>query len=218
MKPSASKSSAKPGSVSSNTTRARVWGLTGGIASGKSEVARFFAEAGVAVIDADQIARELRAPGGAAHKAILRRFGTTDPMRLREIVFKDERARSELEAIMHPLIRAESAKKIQDALASAAKSGQAHQGSVPVIYEAALLVETRRCKDFAGLIVVSADENLRLSRLMARDKSPEELARKILSAQIQDKERRAHATFVIENHGSLDELKAQVLKIVPQLS
>jgi dephospho-CoA kinase len=215
MKPSASKNSAKI------SGRARVWGLTGGIASGKSTVARLFAEAGVPVIDADQIARELRAPGGAAHDAIIQRFGTADPARLREIAFADPLARTDLEAILHPLIRKESALRIE-ALAEAAAQ-RVGQGPgkvaaiVPVIYEAALLVETGRYKDFAGLIVVSADESVRMERLMARDRSPEVLARKILASQIQDIERKAHATFVIENHGSLEDLRARVFEIIPKL-
>jgi dephospho-CoA kinase len=181
------------------------------VASGKSTVARLFAEAGIAVIDADAIARELRAPGGRAYDAIMARFGTADPSRLREIVFSDAVARSDLEAIMHPLIREESTRRIYEATLG-------HTGAVPVIYEAALLVETGRYRDFAGLIVVSADEETRMKRLMARDQSSEALARKIIAAQIADIDRQAVATFVIENHGSVDELRVQVQALLPKLS
>lgn len=202
MKPSASKN---------HPPKAVVWGLTGGVASGKSAVARIFSENGIAVVDADLIARELRAPGGKGFDAIVKRFGTADSARLREIVFADASARKDLEALMHPLIREESARRIVASVAG-------RNGLVPVIYEAALLVETGRHRDLHGLIVVSADENIRLSRLVSRDKSSEKLARQIIASQIQDEERRAHATFVIENHGSLVDLRAQVLAMIPRLT
>ncbi len=208
MKPSESKKARSSTPVAPPV--AKIWGLTGGIASGKSTVARIFSELGVPVIDADQVARELRAPDGAAHDAILARFGTADSARLREIVFSDPVARADLEAILHPLIREESARRISQAV-------EGRVGIVPVIYEAALLVETGRYRDFAGLIVVAASEELRLARLMARDQSEEELARKILRSQISDEKRRSCATFVIENHGSIEELHAQVLAIFPKL-
>jgi dephospho-CoA kinase len=199
MKPNESKK-AKP----------EVWGLTGGIASGKSAVARFFAEAGVPVIDADQVARDLRAPGGAAFDPILKRFGTADSARLRGIVFADPQARADLEAILHPLIRDESARRIAAAI-------EGRTGVVPVIYEAALLVETGRYRDFKGLIVVSADEKLRMARLVARDGCTEGMAQKMIASQIEDAKRREAATYVIENHGSLDDLRAQVLSLLPKI-
>lgn len=194
----------------SKKAQANIWGLTGGVASGKSTVARIFSEAGVPVVDADQVARDLRAPGGAAYDAIIARFGTADAQRLREIVFSDPVARAELEAIIHPLIRAESAKRMEAMI-------KGSTGIVPVIYEATLLVETGRYRDFAGLIVVSASEEVRLARLMARDKNPEDLARRIVAAQISDEKRRKQATFIIENHGSLGDLRAQVLALLPKL-
>lgn len=201
MKPSDSKKKAEP----------RVWGLTGGIASGKSLVAKFFAEEGVPVIDADEIARELRGPGGAAHELIQKRFGTVDPSKLREIVFTDPSARKDLEAILHPLIQKESGKRIEAAL-------QGREGAVPVLYEATLLVETGRYRDLQGLIVVVAEEEVRIQRLIARDRSSRELAQRILASQLGDAERRDHATFVIENDGSIENLKAQVRALLPRLS
>jgi dephospho-CoA kinase len=195
----------------SKKAQAKIWGLTGGIASGKSTVARIFSEAGVPVVDADQVARELRAPGGAAYDAIVAQFGTADAQRLRQIVFSDPVARSKLETILHPLIRAESARRIEAMLVG-------KSGTVPVIYEATLLVETGRYRDFAGLIVVSADEELRLARLMARDKNPEELARRIVASQMSDEKRRSHATYIIENHGSVEDLRMQVLALLPKLA
>jgi dephospho-CoA kinase len=238
--PGAGVSAAPVAPVSRSTgtsVSAKIWGLTGGIASGKSTVARIFSELGVPVLDADQVARELRAPDGAAYDAIVARFGTADAQRLREIVFANPVARSELEAILHPLIRAESARRIEAMAASYAKTTAANAkigdatpianvasssntGStttVPVIYEATLLVETGRYRDFAGLIVVSADESVRLARLMARDSHPEDLARRIVESQIDDEKRRAVADFVIKNHGSLEDLRAQVMALLPKL-
>jgi dephospho-CoA kinase len=188
----------------------QLWGLTGGIASGKSTVARIFQEAGVPVLDADQITRNLSAPGGPAHQAILKRFGTADRKLLREKVFSDAQARKDLEAILHPLIQTESLKQA----ASLAKSS----GRSFVLYEASLLVETGRYHDLAGLIVVEAPRELRMKRLIERDGMEPEMAQRVLDSQISDAERRKAATHVILNPGSLDELRKQVQSLIPQLS
>jgi dephospho-CoA kinase len=188
----------------SATKASPVWGLTGGIASGKSSVAKFFAEAGFTIIDADQISRELSAPGGAAFAAIVERLGTGDRAELRKIVFDDPKARKELEAILHPLIGQESRRRM------AASKG-------PVIYEATLLVEAGRKKDFAGLIVVEAPLVQRISRLRARDGIDESAAKKILAAQLTDAERRAHADHVIVNDDSLEELRTKTLALAHAL-
>jgi dephospho-CoA kinase len=189
------------GTKPSASSAAELWGLTGGVASGKSSAARFFAEAGLPVLDADAISRELSSPGGAAFDAIVARFGTADRARLREIVFADAGARSALEGILHPLIRAESARR------ASAFSG-------PVIYEAALLVESGRARELAGLIVVDAPASVRRARLVARDRCTGELADRIISAQAGDAERIAAASVVLRNIGSLDELRAQVVALV----
>jgi dephospho-CoA kinase len=192
-----------------------VWGLTGGVAAGKSQAARFFAEAGIPVLDADALARELSSPGGAAHDMIARRFGTADRHRLREIVFGDPAARRDLEAILHPLIVAESLRRME-ALAQAAVSDRlaanpyAGNKKVRVIYEAALLVETGRHRELDGLLVVDAPADLRRQRLIAREGIAPELADRIIAAQISDDERRAVATALIPNTGTLDELRQAV--------
>jgi dephospho-CoA kinase len=182
-----------------------VWGLTGGIASGKSTVARIFSELGIPVVDADQVARQLAAKGGAAHLPILDRFGTTDRSSLREIVFSDPQARKDLEAILHPLIKAESERQLQKL------------GPGVVLYEAALLVETGRYKDFRGLIVVDAPREQRKQRLIERDHCSPELAEKILLAQSSDENRRAAATFVLENSGTEQELRAKIELLAQEL-
>lgn len=195
------------------------WGLTGGVAAGKSQAARIFESLGIPVLDADQVARDLRSPGGAGHAPgaayapIVERFGTADPAALREIVFKDPAARAELEGILHPLIRAESARRIAELAAQkrmAAGPSAATSKPTLVIYEAALLVETGRYKEFAGLIVIDASLALRRKRLIARDGLQPEIADRILAAQASDEARRAAATVVIGNDGTADELRARI--------
>ena len=206
----------KPGVLSTDSRSidqiADVWGLTGGVAAGKSLAARYFNEAGIPVFDADRIARELSAPGGAAHAAILQRFGTDDRARLREIAFGDEGARRDLEAILHPLIRAESFRRVRDFAAAWKQTGRPK-----VVYEAALLVETGRDKDLKGLIVVDAPREQRLKRLIERDRCRPELAEKILAAQLGDRARLSAATHVLDNSGSPDDLRRRVLELIPLL-
>jgi dephospho-CoA kinase len=184
----------------------KVWGLTGGIASGKSTVARLFEKNGIPVIDADRISRELRQPGGAAHAAIMERFGTADPTKLRELVFEDAQARRDLETILHPLIRFESMRRIR-AL-----------NKPLVIYEAALLVETGRHKDLDGLIVVYATAETRKKRLIERDKILPALANQILSAQTSDEDRKQAADVLIENSGSIEQLQTRVQEVITKIS
>jgi dephospho-CoA kinase len=192
--------------LTANSTPAfEVWGLTGGIASGKSTAARIFAEEGFPVLDADQLARQLSLPGGAAHASILARFGTADRVQLREIVFADVAARKDLEAILHPLIQNESLQQMQTLAAQAP-----HGRKARVIYEAALLVETGRYRQCTGLLVVDAPRELRRRRLIERDGLIPELADQILNAQISDDERRKVASFIIPTEGTIEELRALI--------
>jgi dephospho-CoA kinase len=193
-------------SEAKNLEKFQVWGLTGGIAAGKSTVARFFEKAGIPVIDADQIARELSQPGGLAHERIEQCFGTTDPQVLREKIFTNPASKSELESILHPLIQEESSKRIQK-LAS--------QFPV-VIYEAALLAETGRFKDLHGLIVIEAPQEDRLKRLLIRSGMTEEIAKRILSSQLPDSARAQNASVTIENRGSLEDLESKVQKWIQE--
>lgn len=184
------------------TRRSPPWvGLTGGIASGKSTVAALLRKRGYAVVDADQIARALRAPGGAAAPAIQKRFGTLDSAELRDKVFQDPEARADLEAILHPLIRAESMRELERLAAHT---------SQPVFYEATLILESGRRSDFDALWVVTSPEDIRLERLRARKGMTDALARRILDSQLSDAERRASATHWIDNSGSLDDLERAV--------
>jgi dephospho-CoA kinase len=179
----------------------KVWGITGGIASGKSTAAKFFAQEGIPVIDADQIARALSEEGGAAYPKILARFGTADRARIREIVFRDPAARTELEAILHPLIVQESQRQLD--LLSA-------ENKTLALYEATLLVETGRYKTLDGLIVVDCPRELRRQRLVTHRGLSGEMADRILDAQIPDETRRKAATRIIENSGTLTELQQKV--------
>ena len=150
-------------------------GLTGGIASGKTSVATLLAERGAAVVDADQISRDVVAKGTVGLSQIVEAFGadvltedgSLDRARLGEIVFADTAARKNLEAITHPLIAAEGMRRIIDLQSSDA---------LYVVYEAALLVETGRHESFPALIVVGVSPETQLARLMGRDGLSEEFA------------------------------------------
>lgn len=165
----------------------KIYGLTGGIAAGKSTVAELFQKYGIPTLDADALARELSSSGGKAHDLIFKRFGTTDREQLRQMVFSDPQARKDLEGILHPLILEESQRRFKTMHAPLA------------LYEAALLVETGRYKDFDGLIVVEAPLEIRKKRLLKRQPIDEEMADKILGTQISDDERRRVATFILVN-------------------
>ncbi len=182
-------------------------GLTGGIASGKSTVSRLFAALGVPIIDSDEIAREVVAPGTAGLAAIVARFGagvlqadgSLDRRRLREIVFADPAARRDLEAITHPAIREAMDRRSADA------GGDYQILAIP------LLVEGGRARGRVDrVLVVDCDEDLQVRRVMARDGSTEAQARAVLAAQASRAQRRAAADDLILNDGDLAALRDQV--------
>lgn len=186
-----------------------VIGLTGGIASGKSLVAKILREkANIPVLDADRISRDLSSPEGAAASAILQAFGTLDRAQLRKKIFGDAAARAQLEAILHPLIRAESIREISDL---------ARAGASLAFYEATLLVETGRYRDFDGLLVVEAPLETRIDRVSARDGISRTQALSIIQAQATDDARHKAATWTIENSGSVAELEERVLALLPEI-
>ena len=182
--------------------------LTGGIGSGKSTVAEIFEELGALVIDSDQLAREVIERGTSGYDAVLSRFGDSilkegeiDRSALGAIVFADEKARKDLEGIIHPLVR-ERSEKI------ASRAGD----SRIVINQIPLLVETSGAKRFDFVITVEADLEIRRERLRARGMKDYEISRRI-SAQASDDEREAIANIVITNNGSLDELTREVERV-----
>lgn len=187
--------------------KCEVWGLTGGIASGKSTVAKILSGFGIPVIDADLIARDLAQNDSEVLQAVKERFGTSDRPKLREIIFQDPQAKKDLEGILHPRIRAESQKQIR-------RLALKHK---VVVYEAALLVETQKIfgvsSDFTGMIVVTAPREVRLKRLLSRPGITPEVANLILDAQLNETERNGSADILIENIGDLESLKAQVDKV-----
>lgn len=193
-----------------------VIGLTGGIASGKSTVARMLRERGAAVVDADLLARQVVEPGQPALAELVARFGAQiltpdghlDRKRLGAIAFSDPQARADLGRITHPRIAAASA---------AAIATWADAGAGVVFYEAALLVENRAHLGLAGLVVVSVTPEVQHARLVERDKlSPEEATARIVSqAPLADK--LAAATWVVENHGDVVALTAEVDRVVVEI-
>ena len=189
----------------------RVVGLTGGIASGKSTVSAMFRELGAPVIDADAVARDVVEPGTAGLAEVARRFpgvvdatGRLDRVELGRRVFADATERRALEAILHPRIREEVARRLE-ALARA--------GATVALYDAALLIENGLHRGLDGLIVVFAPESVQRSRLAARDGLDDAAITARLAAQLPLADKRAHATWVVDNGGPLDETRAQVLKI-----
>jgi dephospho-CoA kinase len=191
-----------------------VVGLTGGIGSGKSTVGQMFADRGVPVIDSDALAREVVAPGGPAHADVAAAWpevvgagGTVDRKRLADIVFADPAARKRLEGFLHP--------RIQET-ADARLAALADKGGVLAIYEAALLVESGRWRDFDGLIVVVASPETQIDRAMARGLTRTEAEARI-KAQISTEEKLRVATEVIDNDGALAATEAQVEVILAKL-
>ena len=177
--------------------------LTGGIASGKSAVAELFAAEGVPVLDTDQIARDIVEPGSPALAKIVAEFGTEvldatgrlDRKRMRELVFADPAKRQRLEAITHPAIREELARR-----ASAA-------GGIYQIHVIPLLVESSRADLYDRVLVVDAPEADQLRRLQQRDGSTAEAAQRILDAQASRAQRLSVADDVIVNTGTLADLQ-----------
>jgi dephospho-CoA kinase len=189
----------------------RVVGLTGGIASGKSTVTAMFRELGADVIDADQVARDVVEPGTPGLEAVARRFpgvvdaaGQLDRVALGRRVFADPAERRALEAIVHPRIRDEVARRTE-ALARA--------GVSVVLYDAALLIENGLHRGMDGVVLVSAPEAVQRARLAARDGLDEAAISARLAAQLPLADKRAHATWVVDNGGSLDDTRAQVRRI-----
>jgi dephospho-CoA kinase len=188
---------------------ARIIGLTGGIASGKSTVSAMLRELGAHVIDADQVARDVVAPGTPALAEIQARFGPAvlhedgalDRKKLGAIVFADPDARRALERITHPRIAAATQQEIARLAAA---------GVEPVIYDAALIVENRLYTWMQGLIVVSVPPEVQVARLMIRDDIDEAAAQARIAAQLSLAEKVAVATHVIDNSGTRSDTEAQV--------
>jgi len=181
-----------------------LFGLTGGIASGKSTVAARFRRRGVPVVDADELAREVVAPGTDGLRAVVEAFGpgvlgpegALDRPALARIVFADDTARRTLNAITHPLITRLSMERGAE-LAS--------QGEALACYEAALIVENGVADAFRPLVVVSCPEDVQIARILGRDKASLEDARARMRAQKPLAEKVAVADFVVDTSSTLEE-------------
>jgi dephospho-CoA kinase len=181
-------------------------GLTGGIGSGKSTVSALLAARGAVVIDADRIARQVVEPGTPGLAAVAEAFGpgvltsdgSLDRPALAAIVFADPAAREKLDGIVHPLVRSRAAE-----LAAAAPE------DAVVVHDVPLLVETGQAGSYDLVLVVQADPDTRIDRLVRRGLTEED-ARARIAAQASDEQRRAVADVVLENDGTPDDLAEQV--------
>lgn len=173
-------------------------GLTGGIATGKSTVARIFATLGATILDADEIAHRLIEKGGPAYEPVVRSFGeeilnpdgSISRSRLGRIIFSDSARRAALEAILHPLIRKEESNLVE----LLADTGQ---GRIAVS-NAALLIETGFYRDYHRVIVVHCAPAAQLDRMMRRDGLPEDESRSRIAAQMDTREKLKVAHYSID--------------------
>jgi len=189
-------------------------GLTGGIASGKSAVAAELAARGAIIIDADVLAREVVEPGTPALAAIIDRFGPQvlsdgqlDRTRLAQIVFADPLARRDLERIVHPAVRARAA-DLERAAGRAAV----------VVHVIPLLVETGQQEDFDLVVTVDVDHETQIKRLIARNGYTRAEAESRIAAQASREDRRIAADVVLDNIGSLAQLREQIDALWAELS
>ncbi|HKI28649.1 MAG TPA: dephospho-CoA kinase [Actinomycetota bacterium] len=191
-------------------------GLTGGIGSGKSTVARLLEKRGAVVFDADLLAREAVAPGTPGHAAVIERFGADvlapggelDREALASIVFADPSARRDLEQIVHPEVRrlfAEGSEAYRDT-------------DRVVVFSAPLLVESGMHTAFEILVVVSATVATQIERLMRQRGMSETSIRARIDAQAPFEDKAAVADFIVDNEGTLDELESQVERLWNDLS
>jgi dephospho-CoA kinase len=182
-------------------------GLTGGIGSGKSTAAQMFGSLGAAVVDTDEISRALTAAGGPAMPAVRAQFGpeyvaadgSLDRDRMRRLVFADSAAKKRLEAILHPMIRAESRARLAAA-------------SAPyVVLVVPLLLETGAYRDLIDrVLAVDSSEGQQVERAARRSGLSADDVRAIMAAQLSRAERRARADDVLSNDGSIESLRCQV--------
>lgn len=193
-----------------------VYGLTGGIGAGKSTVCTMLQELGVAVVGADDVGRQVVAKGSAGLQAVVTAFGpdildstgALDRGKLGALVFSDPAKRRQLEAIMHPLVQQHSR----------AIFAQLTREGVPIIvYESALLFESKRHLEMQGSILVTASEVQRVARVQQRDGCTADAVRARMRSQMAEDNKRQLADFVIENDGDLAHLRRQVHMLVTAL-
>ncbi|MGZ8498114.1 MAG: dephospho-CoA kinase [Candidatus Binatia bacterium] len=191
-------------------------GLTGGIASGKSTAAKILTRLGAAIVDADVLSREVVAPGHEGWKEIVATFGsevlqadqTLDRQKLRTLIFNNPDARKQLEAIIHPRVRALAERRIRE-------HGEA--GYAVVVYEVPLLFEGNLHEWLRPVILVACDVEIQRQRLRQRDGLDAAAAQKHIDAQMSLEKKRKLADYVIENDGSLADLESQVRAVLAKI-
>ena len=190
-------------------------GLTGGIASGKSTAAAILRRLGAAVVDADELSRQVVRPGNEAWQEIVDAFGpvlledqTLDRKKLRKMVFDNPAARQRLESIIHPKVRALAEKSIHELEAA---------GHVIIVYEVPLLYEGQLQLWLRPVILVACDVATQKQRLRDRDHLTDEDAQQHLDAQMSLAEKRRLADYVVENNGTVDELEQQLKAVLKKI-
>ena len=186
-------------------------GLTGGIASGKSTIARMFADLGCTTVDADAIVSDLYRPGAAGHEALVRTYGAgilevsgeIDRRKLSGVAFATPEAARQLNALIHPLVLAEEKRML-----AAMPAGQDRI----VMVEATLLIEAGDLERYDKIIVVDVTPEVQIARGVARGMSREEVARRI-AHQLPREERLRHADYVVDNSGDVDHARAEVGRV-----
>lgn len=190
-----------------------VVGITGGIGSGKSTAARLLGDLGAYVIDADKVGHDVYRPGSEGWRRVVGEFGqrvvaadgTIDRKRLGAIVFSDRAALARLNALLHPLIGDEIRRRIE--------SKRAAGWTAPIIVEAAILVEASWQSIFDEVWVVTADREEVIRRLAAQRGLDRAAAQSRIDSQLSDEERCRHATVVVPNSGTVDELRAELKRL-----
>ena len=191
-------------------------GLTGGIASGKSTVAKILERLGAAIVNADVLSREVVEPGRDAWKEIVDAFGaevlqtdqTLDRQKLRAIIFDRPEARKKLESIIHPRVRALAEERIRQHAAA---------GYEIIVYEVPLLFEGNLQDALRPVILVACAADTQRRRLQHRDQLDAAAAQKHIEAQMSLAEKRRLADYVIENDGNLEDLERQVRAVLEKI-
>jgi dephospho-CoA kinase len=194
-------------------------GLTGGIGSGKSTVARLFAEHGAHIIDADQIARDVVEPGSPVLASLVAEFGPTiiqpdgtlDRKALGAIVFQDDSRRKQLEAIIHPAIRSEIIAQMDHAERTAPE--QLHIVDIPLLFESGYHTHNY----FKAIVLADVPESIQIARLCARENWSEDQARSRMATQMPLSGKRSLATHLIDNAGTIAETEAQIEAFISEV-
>lgn len=194
----------------------RIIGLTGGIGTGKSTVADILRELGATVIDADEATRAVQEPGSEGLQRLVEEFGpdiltpegALDRPRLAAIVFRDQKARERLNAIVHPRVRQWMAERLRDA---------EERGEKVAVLDIPLLYESRGVAGLDDVVLVYAPEELQVRRLVELRRMDEQSARERIAAQMPIEEKRKLARHVVVNTRNLEDLRTQVEKVWAQV-